>query len=71
MHGNRTLYFGGMYVQGGLIPEQIMHYDLYEDEDSVEKRIKDFVDNNNSYFDTNDTAEYILEYREQLLEILK
>jgi len=71
LHGERIVYFGGKYVQGRLIPNQIMHYDLYEDEDTVEKKIKDFVKNNNSYFDTNDTAEYILEYRKQLLEILK
>lgn len=71
LHGNKTVFFGGNYVQGWFIPQQILHYNLYEDADSVETRVKEFVRNNNSVFDTNDTAEYIIEYREQLLELLR
>lgn len=69
--GEKIVYFSGKYVQGGLIPKQIMEYELNEDSATVEKRIKDFVKNNNTVFDTNDTAEYIIEYRDQLLKLLK
>lgn len=71
LESNRTLYFCGKYVQGSLIVKQIMEYQLFDDTDSIEARIKEFVQKNNSVFDTNDTAEYIIEYREQLQQLLR
>lgn len=68
---NRVIYFCGKYVQGSLIVDQIMEYQLFDEADSMEAKIKDFVRNNNTIFDTNDTAEYIIEYREQLLQLLR
>ncbi|WP_080845650.1 hypothetical protein [Cytobacillus gottheilii] len=68
---DRIVYFSGKFVQGGLIPKQIMEYKLKEDSETIKNRIKEFVKNNNSIYDTNDTAEYIIEYREQLLKLLK
>lgn len=68
---NSVIYFCGKYVQGSLIVKQIMEYRLFEESDSIEAKIKEFVQNNNSVFDTNDTAEYIIEYREQLLKLLR
>lgn len=68
---DKIVYFSGKYVQGGIISKQIMEYELKGDSETVEERIKEFVKNNNSVYDTNDTAEYIIEYREQLLKLLK
>lgn len=69
LHGNKIVFFGGLYVQGGFIPEQILNYQLFEDENMIEKRIKDFVSNAPTYYV--DTADFILNHREELLKLLK
>ncbi|MCM3109935.1 hypothetical protein [Lederbergia lenta] len=66
-----SVYFGGKYVQGWLIPKRIMEYTLIEDSENFEKRVTEFVGKNNTIFDTNDTAAYIIEYRDELLKLLK
>lgn len=68
---NRVIYFCGKYVHGSLIVKHIMEYQLFEESDSIEAKIKEFVLKNNTVVDTNDTAEYIIEYREQLLQLLR
>lgn len=40
-------------------------------EDNFEKNVKEFVKNVSTVLDTNDTAEFIIEYKDKLLELLK
>jgi hypothetical protein len=67
----RTIFFSGQYIQGGIIPQQIASYDLFEDEEDVQKRLDDFISRNSGIWDLNDTSEFIMEYRKELLDLLK
>ncbi len=50
---------------------KIADYELVEDKEDVENRIKEFVKETPTVLDTNDTAEFIIEHRQELLELLK
>lgn len=67
----RAVYFGGKYVQGVLIPEQVVAYELCEDKDDFAERVERFVEKENEYYDINDTANFIVDNREKLLELLR
>lgn len=71
LEGDRTLFFGGKYVQGGFIPKQVSTYKLFEDDESIKTRLDEFIRKNNTCWDLNDTSEFIMEYRKELLNLLK
>ncbi|TCJ00007.1 hypothetical protein [Cytobacillus praedii] len=71
LHDNRILFFCGKYVQGGLSPSQIMHYHLYAGkEGELDSRIKDFV-YESVWHNRTDIADFIIEYKDRLSEILR
>ena len=68
---SRIVYFSGKHDQGGLIPQKILEYEFIDDEKDVGNKLKQFINDNSSIYDLNDTCEFIMLYREQLLNILK
>lgn len=70
-HGDKTIWYSGMYNQGGLIPSQISNYEIIEDTEEVKSELDEFIKNNSSIWDLNDTSEFIMYHREELLRILR
>jgi len=72
---NRTVYFGGKYIQGGIIPQRILEYEIIDDEPDVFNAILNFLDNENIPEMFGVTTEYmakwIIKNREKLLKILR
>lgn len=68
---NRTIFFCGKYIQGGISVGVIADCFLCEDTEYVEYRIFDFVESVNTIYDKTDIANFIIEYREDILRLLK
>lgn len=49
--------------------ESELRYD--EDTAIFEQKIKDFVNSTHSFYDTNDTADFIIEYRKEILDLIR
>lgn len=70
LHDNKTIFFCGKYVQGGLIPNQILSYRLYNDEEGeLDKKIKDYV-YDSVWHKREEIAEFITKHKHKLSEIL-
>lgn len=66
-----TIYFSGQYVQGGLITGRIMEYQIFEENESLDEKIDALIERTSDIYDLNDTAEWIMNNREELLKILR
>lgn len=69
--GHKITFFGGKYVQGGFISEQVEQYELYTNSEDIKKKLQKFIEKNHGIWDLKDTCEFIMEYRSELLKILK
>lgn len=71
LHNDGTVFFCGKYVQGGVIPKQILHYNLYvEDEEKLDSKIREFV-YDAVWHSREDIADFIIENKGMLLEVLR
>lgn len=70
-HKYKTLWFSGKFVQGWLIPVNISEYEFIEDTEEVKENIQKIIDKNSGLYDSNDTLEFVINHREELLRILK
>jgi len=70
---NKTVYFGGKYIQGGIIPKKISEYEIIDDEEEVSLKLSKFVKENSGIYDINypDVSCFIFENRQELLKILR
>ena len=69
---NKNVYFGGKYIQGGIIPKQISKYEIIEDEKEISLALLNFIEENNHVYDfnSNDVMNFIIENRQEILKIL-
>ena len=69
---NKTVYFSGSHVQGGIIPKRISEYEFIDDEKEVSLELLNFIEENNHIygFNNNDVVNFIIEYRQEILKIL-
>lgn len=70
---NRTVFFGGDYIRGGLIPRKIIEYEVIDDTEGVSSQLLRFVRLNQDIYDINipDVVDFIMRNREGILEILR
>lgn len=70
---NRTVFFSGMYVQGGLIPRKIIEYEIIDDTEDVSSQLLRFVKSNQDIYDINvpDVVDFIVQNRDGILKILR
>lgn len=68
---DRTVWYSGKYTQGWIIPSQIESYEIIEDTEEVKVKLNEFIKKNSGIWDLNDTSEFIMYHREELLRILR
>lgn len=70
---NRTVFFGGRFVQGGFIPEKIAEYEFVDDEHDMSIALTKFVKQNSGIYDINmpDVVSFVIDNRQDILKILK
>lgn len=71
LQNNGIIFFSGKYVQGGISTKAISHYFLYEDNEYIKSKIFDFVESVDTIYDKTDIANFISDYREEILDLIK
>lgn len=71
LQGRGIVYFGGKYVQGGISVGGIADYFLFEDSEYIKSRLIDFVNSVDTINDKTGIANFVIEHREKLLELMK
>ena len=70
---DKTIYFSGNYIQGGLIPKRIQEYEIIDNEKELSIKLLDYVKKHQDIYDINinDVVSFILDNRQNLLKILR
>lgn len=70
---NKTVFFSGIYVQGGLIPCRVTEYEIIDDTEDVSSQLLHFVRLNQDIYDINilDVVDFMVRNRDGILKILR
>jgi len=69
--GNKRIYFSGSHIQGGLIQQKITYYEFVDDTEDVENKLTDFVNSLSTIYDKTDMVGFIMDYRTEILKIIR
>lgn len=69
----KQVYIGNKYIQGAIIPQQIESYELIDNDKEVREFLLNFIQKDNMTYDLDSSVvtDFIIDNRENLLEILK
>lgn len=68
---NGQIYYVGACSHGSMLINQIVNYRVLDEEDELEDRIRKFVKETSDIYDLEDTAEWIMYNKDELLRLLQ